>query len=233
MITDKNKTPYAIYIQEDMHDKQYGINQSEHVRGMVKYIRSDYFPTNSEMFEIAKKMTFHLDDRLCSYSREELRARAWLEGYNFAKKNWDYSEGIQELITDYVQNEESELTSSNIGNVTVYEFIKRFSHNNAVWVDNRNNYTMYHKYRQNQEQKDGVVMDWELEYTDIADCNVIKISNVIHNHEKDAYTIVVDTDKTCFNFIPEKTTLNSAPAWLYEEVHDLRNSQCYCTEGDV
>lgn len=137
MITDKNKTPYAIYIQEDMQDKQYGINQDEHIRGMVKYIRSDYFPTNSEMLEIANKMTFYLDDRHCPYSREELRARAWLEGYTFAKKNQDYSEGmVQEHIKDYVQNEETESTSSNIGNVTVYEFIKRFSHNNTVRIEN-------------------------------------------------------------------------------------------------
>ena len=112
MITDKNKTPYAIYIQEEMQDKQYGINQSEHIRGMVKYIRSDYFPTNSEMFEIAKKMTFDLDDRLCPYSREELRARAWMEGYMFAKTNWDYSEGIQELIEDGVYEDENESNSS-------------------------------------------------------------------------------------------------------------------------
>ena len=92
---------------------------------------------------------------------------------------------------------------------------------------------MYHKYRQNQEQKDGIVMDWELNYTDIADCNVIKISNVIHDHDKDAYTIVVDTDKTCFNFIPEKTTIdNGAPAWLYEEVHDRRKPHVFYCCGD-
>lgn len=35
MITDKEKTPYAIYIQEGMKDMQYGVNQSEHVRGIA------------------------------------------------------------------------------------------------------------------------------------------------------------------------------------------------------
>ena len=73
MITDKNKTPYAIYIQEDMQDKQYGINQDEHIRGMVKYIRSDYFPTNSEMLEIAKerfKGCSNVNYEVLDYSKE-------------------------------------------------------------------------------------------------------------------------------------------------------------------
>ncbi len=42
--------------------------------------------TREEMIEFAKKETFHLDDRLCPFSREELRAEAWLQGYDFAKR---------------------------------------------------------------------------------------------------------------------------------------------------
>ncbi len=40
-----------------------------------------------EMIEFAKMATFHLDDRLCPFSREDLRAEAWLEGYQFAKRH--------------------------------------------------------------------------------------------------------------------------------------------------
>lgn len=43
--------------------------------------------TREEMLEIAEIVTFGLDDRLVPLSREELRANAWLEGYNFAKRH--------------------------------------------------------------------------------------------------------------------------------------------------
>lgn len=42
--------------------------------------------TREEMLEIAEIVTFDLDDRLVPLSREGLRANAWLEGYNFAKR---------------------------------------------------------------------------------------------------------------------------------------------------
>lgn len=43
--------------------------------------------TREEMLEIAEIVTFGLDDRLVPFSRKELRANAWLEGYNFAKRH--------------------------------------------------------------------------------------------------------------------------------------------------
>lgn len=43
--------------------------------------------TREEMLEIAEIVTFDLDDRLVPLSREELRANAWLVGYNFAKRH--------------------------------------------------------------------------------------------------------------------------------------------------
>lgn len=46
-----------------------------------------FIVTKEEMMEFAKMATFHLDDRLCPYSREQLRAEAWLTGYNFAKRH--------------------------------------------------------------------------------------------------------------------------------------------------
>ena len=43
--------------------------------------------TREEMLELAKYETYHLDDRLCPMSREDLRAEAWLQGYGFAKRH--------------------------------------------------------------------------------------------------------------------------------------------------
>jgi len=44
-------------------------------------------PTREEMLDFAKMATFHLDDRLCPFSREDLRAESWLNGYYFAKRH--------------------------------------------------------------------------------------------------------------------------------------------------
>ena len=87
MITDKSKTPIEIFIQENMVEQMYGVNQDNNIRGMVRYIREDVVPNDEEMLEFAKEMTFHLDDRLCPYTREELRARAFLMGMDFAKRH--------------------------------------------------------------------------------------------------------------------------------------------------
>jgi ADP-dependent phosphofructokinase/glucokinase len=43
--------------------------------------------SREEMLEFAKMATFQIDDRLCPFSREDLRAEAWLEGYEFAKRH--------------------------------------------------------------------------------------------------------------------------------------------------
>ena len=112
--------------------------------------------------------------------------------------------------------------------ISLKDFIARFSHNNPVWIENKENYTMYHQYRADLEKKDSVVMDWELEYTDIADCNVINISSVLREHDSEAFTIVVDSDAECFHFIPEKVTIDNAPLWLYETVHNKSCKACCC-----
>ena len=39
------------------------------------------------MIELAKRETFHLDDRLVPFDRETLRAEAWLQGYEFAMRH--------------------------------------------------------------------------------------------------------------------------------------------------
>lgn len=53
-----------------------------------------YELTREEMLEFAKLATYHLDDRLCPLSREELRAEAWLQGYEFVKSHTSKSAAI-------------------------------------------------------------------------------------------------------------------------------------------
>jgi hypothetical protein len=43
--------------------------------------------SREEMIDFAKRETFHLDDRLVPFDRETLRAEAWLQGYEFAKRH--------------------------------------------------------------------------------------------------------------------------------------------------
>ena len=114
--------------------------------------------------------------------------------------------------------------------ITLKEFIARFSHNNPVWIENKENYTMYHQYRADLEKEDGTVMDWELRHTDIADCNVIRIASVLRKRESEAFTIVVDSDAECFHYVPEKVSIDNSPLWLYEKVH---NAACGACCGDV
>lgn len=100
------------------------------------------------------------------------------------------------------------------------DFIKQFSHNNEIWVENRDNYCMcYRHYPGDPILHDGIVMDWELPHTDIADCDVIRIANVIHESKTPAITIVIDTGLGEFTFLPERTTMENAPLWLYDRTH--------------
>lgn len=110
MITDKSKTPIEIFIQENMGQKMYGVNQDESIDGMVKYIRSDFVPNDEEMLAFAEKESFWLDDRLCPYSREELRSRAWLEGYRFAKR---HQEIMIRNVYNFVHSSEEPIEETN------------------------------------------------------------------------------------------------------------------------
>ena len=111
--------------------------------------------------------------------------------------------------------------------MTLMEFINNFSHNNEIWIENREHYCMTYKYRTDDESHDGLIMDWELPFTDIADCRVIKISNVIHPKGKQGITIVIDTDEKEFNFLQDTVNTDNSPAWLYEKVHNVKlNTMC-------
>jgi hypothetical protein len=41
MMADKTKTPQKIFLQENYGKQEYGVEQDEHIRGMVKYFRCD------------------------------------------------------------------------------------------------------------------------------------------------------------------------------------------------
>ena len=84
--------------------------------------------------------------------------------------------------------------------MTIQEFIKQFSHNNEIVIENRDCYAMDLSSR---PQKDGkprlVVMDWQIEYTDIADCEIICISNVYRQPEiQQVITLRIDTDRKSY-----------------------------------
>ena len=101
--------------------------------------------------------------------------------------------------------------------MTVREFIKTFSHNNEVRVENRNNKMMRMHYLDGDE---GCVemMDWEVEMTDIAECEMIEIKNVYTQ----AITFKVDTDREEFCMDRDYITMNNSPLWLYERVHQTK-----------
>ena len=97
-------------------------------------------------------------------------------------------------------------------------------HNNEVVIENRDNYQMGYYYP-NEDEK-FVLMDWELQYTDIADCDVICVKNVIRKDIGQHITIKVDTDKTFFVFVKDNVSLDNAPLWLYNKMHGTDIQGC-------
>jgi hypothetical protein len=75
-------------------------------------------------------------------------------------------------------------------------------------------------------EETGVIMDWELKFTDIADCEVVKISNVLRPGKDQGITIVIDTEGDTFRFIPELITMDNAPLWLYNAAHGTNIRGC-------
>ena len=61
--------------------------------------------TREEMLELAKYETYHLDDRLCPMSREDLRAESWLQGYEFARRHQPKErKGLMEKFNEEYEN---------------------------------------------------------------------------------------------------------------------------------
>jgi len=112
--------------------------------------------------------------------------------------------------------------------MTIKDFIKQFSHNNEVVIENKDCYAMDLSSR---PQKDGkpqlVVMDWEIEYTDIVDCEIICISNVYRQPEiQQVITLRIDTDRKSYAYVPEKVKIDNCPLWLYNFVHNTNIEGC-------
>ena len=106
-------------------------------------------------------------------------------------------------------------------------FIEQFSHNNEMYIENKERKQMYYISPEDKTtEKTGAIMDWELKFTDIADREVIKISNVLRPGKEQGITIVIDTEDDTFRFIPELITIDNAPLWLYNAAHGTNVRGC-------
>lgn len=110
------------------------------------------------------------------------------------------------------------------------DFIKQFSHNNALWIENNKRRVMVSRYNNDEEWVRRTLMDWELTHTDIAEAEVISISNVMRNSEPWAVTIVINSDSDLISFVPELVTMGNSPLWLYERVHQVTLEGNCCGE---
>ena len=114
--------------------------------------------------------------------------------------------------------------------MTLRDFIEQFSHNNEIYIENKENLNIGYRYLPEDDIK-YQLMDWEMQYTNVRDCKVICIKNVIHQDEKGrmqtpAITIKIDTDKTEFAFVKEYVTMTNSPLWLYNEMHRTNIQGC-------
>ena len=108
------------------------------------------------------------------------------------------------------------------------EFIAVFSYDNEISVLNADNTFMLHRYHMSQKPSEGSLMDWELKFTDIADCDVIRIRSIIN---APGITIQVATKKLCIEFLPQLVTLQNAPLWFYNEIHKKSIQSCAKEKG--
>ena len=103
------------------------------------------------------------------------------------------------------------------------DFIEQFSHNNEMYIENKERKQMYYISPEDKTtEKTGAIMDWELKFTDIADCEVVKI----YPGKEQSITIVIDIEDDTFRFIPELITIDNAPLWLYNAAHGTNVRGC-------
>ena len=103
------------------------------------------------------------------------------------------------------------------------DFIEQFSHNNEMYIENKERKQMYYISPEDKTTEEtGTIMDWELKFTDIADCEVVKI----FPRNEQSITIVIDTEGDTFRFIPELITIDNAPLWLYNAAHGTNVRGC-------
>ena len=107
------------------------------------------------------------------------------------------------------------------------DFIEQFSHNNEMYIENKERKQMYYISPEDKTtEKTGAIMDWELKFTDIADREVVEISNVLRPGKEQGITIVIDTEGDTFRFVPELITIDNAPLWLYNAAHGTNVRGC-------
>lgn len=102
----------------------------------------------------------------------------------------------------------------------VKDFINRFSQNNEMYIENRNNIEMRYRFRPDTIIKYGTVMDWMLPFTTLADLEVICIKDVIRLEKVGGITLKVDTEEEEFTFLKDLVSLDNCPLWLYNRVHN-------------
>lgn len=108
------------------------------------------------------------------------------------------------------------------------DFIEQFMHNNEVYIENRDNYCMQYSFLPGEPLRD-MIMDWEVgRYTDIRDCEVICIKNVLRPRKQQGITIKIDTDRQEFSFVKDTVTMHNAPLWLFEKMHGKTVPPCGC-----
>ena len=110
------------------------------------------------------------------------------------------------------------------------KFISQFSHNNAMWVENKKHELLFSRYNEDEEWLARTLMDWELQHTTLADYKVLGIRNVVRRGKPQAVTIVVDTDLHFLEFVPALVTMENSPVWLYERVHQVSIKACDAAE---
>lgn len=105
------------------------------------------------------------------------------------------------------------------------DFIAEFMQNNEVVLENKDNYEMHYKYLP-EENENIVLMDWECKYTNVSDCEIISVKNVIRKYVGQHVTLKIDTDLKDFIFEKDKVNLTNSPLWLYNKMHEATIIPC-------
>lgn len=113
--------------------------------------------------------------------------------------------------------------------MTVNEFIKNFSHNNEIYVENKHNKEMDCIISPNRTETQ--IMDWYLPHSDIGECELICIKNVYRENPQgkgyiNTLTFKVDTDFEEIHILPELVSFYDSPLWMYNEVHSTKIEGC-------
>ena len=110
------------------------------------------------------------------------------------------------------------------------DFIEEFMQNNEVVLENKDNYEIHYKYLPEEHEK-VVLMDWECKYTNVSDCELICVKNVIRRDVGQHITLKIDTDLKDFIFEADKVSMTNSPLWLYNKMHRTTIPCCDACEN--